>query len=221
MLETLTYWLGALPLGSLYFAIGVLSAFENFFPPFPSDAVIAFGSFLAARAHGSPLTVFLLGWMGNIGGAGVTYALGRRFGAKAFLRKIERYAGPDAEDRIGKLYARYGFMGLFVSRFLPGVRAIVPPFAGAIRLPAFKVMSSIATASAVWFALITFLAFRAGDNWELLQRYLVRSGKVAGAIAIGIVVLTIAIWLRKRKQKRSTIDNPDAPTIDNPDVPKL
>ena len=198
MLQTLTGWLGDLPLGSLYVAIAALSAFENFFPPFPSDAVIAFGSFLADRAHGSPFTVFLLAWFGNVAGAGVTYTLGRRFGAKVFLRRIERYAGPDAEARIKRLHKKYGFTGLFVSRFLPGVRAIVPPFAGAMRLPAFRVMLSVASASAVWFALTTFLAFRAGDNWDLVQRYLVRSGKVAGAIAIGIVVLAVGIWLAKR-----------------------
>jgi membrane protein DedA with SNARE-associated domain len=202
MLHTLTDWLGNLPLGSLYTAIAVLSAFENFFPPFPSDAVIAFGSFLADRAHGSPFIVFLLGWIGNVSGAGVTYYLGRRFGAKAFLRKIERFAGPDAEDRIKRLHKKYGVAGLFVSRFLPGVRAIVPPFAGAMKLPAFKVMFSVASASAVWFGIITFLAFRAGDNWDLVQRYLVRSGKVAGGIAIGIVILVIGIWLWKRHQRK-------------------
>ena len=202
MLQTLIRWLGELPLGSLYVAIAALSAFENFFPPFPSDAVIAFGSFLADRAHGSPITVFLCGWIGNVAGAGVTYTLGRRFGARVFLRRIERYAGPDSENRIRRLHKRYGFVGLFVSRFLPGVRAIVPPFAGAMRLPAFKVMLSVASASGVWFALITFLAFRAGDNWDLVQHYLVRSGKVAGAIAIGIVVLAFGIWLWKRHLRK-------------------
>ena len=202
MLHTLTGWLGDLPLGSLYIAIGVLSAFENFFPPFPSDAVIAFGSFLADRAHGSAITVFLLGWFGNVAGAGITYTLGRRFGSKAFMRRIEKYAGPDAEVRIKRLHKKYGFMGLFVSRFLPGVRAIVPPFAGAMRLPAFKVMLSIASASAVWFGLITFLAFRAGDNWDLVERYLVRSGKVAGLVAVAIVVVAVGIWLWKRQAKK-------------------
>src|SRR6266581_8692444 len=199
MLQTLSGWLGDLPLGSLYVAIAALSAFENFFPPFPSDAVIAFGSFLADRAHGSAITVFLLGWFGNVAGAGITYTLGRKFGSKAFLRRIEKYGGPDAESRIKKLHKKYGFTGLFVSRFLPGVRAIVPPFAGAMKLPAFRVMLSVASASAVWFALITFLAFRAGDNWDLVERYLVRSGKVAGAIAVGIVVLVAGIWLWKRR----------------------
>ena len=202
MLHSITSWLGDLPLGSLYFAIAALSAFENFFPPFPSDAVIALGSLLADRANGSAFTVFLLGWAGNVAGAGVTYTLGRRFGAKVFLRRIERFAGPDAEDRIRKLHKKYGAVGLFVSRFLPGVRAIVPPFAGAMRLPALRVMLSIGAASAVWFALITFLAFRAGDNWDLLQKYLVRSGKVAGAIAIALVLIGFGFWWWRRRRAK-------------------
>jgi membrane protein DedA with SNARE-associated domain len=201
MLQHLTAWLGNLPVGSLYVTIGILSAFENFFPPFPSDAVIAFGSFLADRAHGSAFTVFLLGWLGNVGGAFVTFELGKRFGAKVFLRKIERYAGPDAEQRIKKLHKKYGFWGLFVSRFLPGVRAIVPPFAGAMKLPGPIVMLAIASASAVWFGIITFVAFRAGDNWDLVQRHLVKSGKVAGSIAIGIVVIAVLVWLWKRRNR--------------------
>ena len=202
MLESITGWLGDLPLGSLYLTILVLSAFENFFPPFPSDAVIAFGAFLADRAHGAAFTVFFLGWFGNVAGACITYALGRRFGSKAFLRRLEKFAGPDAEQRIKQLHKRYGFGGLFVSRFLPGVRAIVPPFAGAMKLPAARVLLSGASASAVWFALITFLAFRAGENWDVVEGYLVRSGKVAGAIAIGIVLLSIALWLYKRRENK-------------------
>src|ERR1700681_2228127 len=99
MLQSSTGWLADLPLGSLYATIAVLSAFENFFPPFPSDAVIAFGSFLADRAHGSPITVFLCAWIGNVAGAGITFLLGRKFGPKAFLLEVEKYAVSDAEDR--------------------------------------------------------------------------------------------------------------------------
>ena len=98
MLQGLMGWLDALPLGTLYVAIAGLAAFENFFPPFPSDAVVAFGSFLASRAHGSALTVLFLGWFGNVAGATATYILGHRFGGKAFLHRIEKYAGPTAED---------------------------------------------------------------------------------------------------------------------------
>jgi membrane protein DedA with SNARE-associated domain len=71
-----------------------------------------------------------------------------------------------------------------------------------MRLPAFKVMLSVAAASGVWFALITFLAFRAGENWDVVQRYIIRSGKVAGLIAIVIVVLGVGIWLWKRQARK-------------------
>jgi membrane protein DedA with SNARE-associated domain len=145
--------------------------------------------------------VFFLGLFGNVAGAGVTYTLGRKFGSRAFLHRLEKYAGPTAEQRIRELHKKYGFWGLFVSRFLPGVRAIVPPFAGAIKLPAGRVMLAISTASAVWFALITFLAFRAGDNWDVVQHYIVRSGKVASAIAVAIVVLIAVVWYVKRRNR--------------------
>lgn len=205
MLDTIITWLGNLPVATLYIAIAGLSAFENFFPPFPSDGVIAFGSFLASRAQGSPVAVFLLGWAGNVAGAMVTYTLARRFGSDIILKRLEKYAGPTAETRMMTLIARYGFGGLFVSRFLPGVRAIVPPFAGAMRLGAFKVFLAIASASAVWFGVITYLAFRAGDNWELLQHYIMRSGQWAGVISAAVVALVVGIWLARRR-KRQTLE---------------
>jgi membrane protein DedA with SNARE-associated domain len=54
----------------------------------------------------------------------------------------------------------------------------------------------------VWFGLITFLAFRAGDNWDLVEHYIVRSGKVAGLVAVAIVVVAVGIWLWKRQAKK-------------------
>lgn len=202
MLHAIIEWLTNLSPLTLYVAICLLSAFENFFPPFPSDGVIAFGSFLVARAHGSLLTAFLLGLVGNVAGAALTYFLARRFGSDAVLHRLEKFAGPTAEQRLNRLYSKYGVGALFVSRFLPGVRAIVPPFAGAMRLPALPVLSAITAASAVWFGLITFLAFRAGDDWEVLQKYLVSSGKVAGGIASAIVVIAAALWWLRRRKKR-------------------
>ena len=202
MLETITTWLGNLPISTLYVAIAGLSAFENFFPPFPSDGVIAFGSFLASRAQGSPFWVFLLGWFGNVAGAMVTYTIARRFGSDMILKRLEKYVGPTAENRMMVLIDKYGFGGLFVSRFLPGVRAIVPPFAGAMRLPAWKVFLAVASASAVWFGVITFLAFRAGDNWELLQHYLLRSGQWAGLLSGALVALIVGIWLLRRRKRQ-------------------
>ena len=117
---------------------------------------------------------------------------------RACTRWRVRGSDPESASEVKK----YGFAGLSETLY-PGVRAIVPPFAGAMKLPAFGVILSIASASLVWFGLITFLAFRAGNNWDLLQRYLVQSGKVAGGIAVGIVVLAVLFWVWKRRARRN------------------
>lgn len=202
-IEAMINRLSELPLPLLYLAIGAISALENVFPPFPSDAVVAFGAFLAARGAASPYSTFAVCLLGNLLGAAFTYYIGRRYGAGTFLHRLEKYGGGKAEPRLRSLYARYGFAALFLSRFLPGVRALVPPFAGAMKLPPGRTFVAIASASGIWFVFITWLAFQAGENWEVLYARMVTSGKVAALIATGIVLLGAAVWYIRRKRAPS------------------
>jgi membrane protein DedA with SNARE-associated domain len=116
------------------------------------------------------------------------------------MSKLERWAGKGAEQRLMTLYGRYGLPALFVSRFLPGVRAVVPPFAGAMKLPVLPVSLAIGAASAVWFTFITFLAYRAGSEWEVLYATIVRSGKIVAIVATGVVLLGVLIYFVRRKK---------------------
>lgn len=194
--------LSELPLPALYLAIAVISAIENIFPPFPADAVVAFGSFLAARGTGSPYTAFLFAWTGNLLGAAMMYYVGRRYGSGPFLRRLERWVGKNAEARFMTLYGRYGLPALFISRFLPAVRALVPPLAGAMKLPVIPVALAVATASGIWFAFITWIAFRAGADWDVLYASIVHSSKIVGLGAgLVVVVLAIVLWMRHRRKR--------------------
>lgn len=194
-------WLSELPIAALYLSIFVISAVENIFPPFPADAVVAFGSFLAARGKASPYSTFLVSWLGNLCGAALMYYVGRRYGSGAFMSRLERWAGKGAEQRLMALYGRYGLPALFISRFLPAVRAVVPPFAGAMKLPVLPVALAVAAASGIWFAFITFVAFRAGSNWDVLYASVLRSGKIISLAAAGLVLAVTAIYLTRRKKK--------------------
>lgn len=199
-IEALINRLSEMPLSMLYMAIGAVSALENVFPPFPSDVVVAFGAFLAARGEASAISTFLICWTGNIVGAAFTYYMGRRYGTGTFMRRLEKYGGKGAEAKLRALYDKYGFAALFVSRFLPGVRAVVPPFAGAMKLPAVQTFLAIAAASGIWFLFITWLAFRAGENWEVLYGHIMTSGKIVAYIAFAVVVIGAAIWYFRRKR---------------------
>jgi membrane protein DedA with SNARE-associated domain len=200
--ESIINSLSELPLPALYVAIVIISAVENVFPPFPSDAVVAFGSFLAARGAGSPYTTFLFAWSGNLIGAAFMYYVGRRYGSGPFLRRLERWVGKNAEARFMMLYGRFGLPALFVSRFLPAVRALVPPLAGAMKLPAIPVALAVAAASGIWFAFVTWISFRAGADWDVLYASIVHSSKVV-ALGAGLLVAVMAImmWVRHRRNR--------------------
>jgi membrane protein DedA with SNARE-associated domain len=196
-------WLSALPIAALYASIGTIAAVENIFPPFPADVAVAFGSFLAARGKASPYTTFFIAWVGNVVGAAFMYYIGRRYGSSAFMSRLERWAGKGAEERLMSLYNKYGLPALFVSRFLPAVRAIVPPFAGAMKLPRIPVAIAVASASGVWFAFITLIAFRAGEDWEALYATVMHSGRVIALVAAAlVVVIAAAVFISRRRRPR-------------------
>ena len=104
-----------------------------------------------------------------------------------------------AERRLRALYGRYGLGALFLSRFLPGVRAMVPPLAGALRLAPGGPILAIATASGIWYGLVTWLAFRAGASWSELQATMARYGRAITITAVAIVVVAGVVWLVRRR----------------------
>lgn len=192
--------LAALPPGALLGAMAALAAVENIFPPIPADVLVAFGGFLAARQGGSPWPAFLCVWGGNIVGAVAMYLAGRRFGAAWTERKFHLAKGQRADQRLLAWYDRYGTPALFLSRFVPGVRAVVPPVAGALRIPIGRVALAMSLASGLWYGAITWLAFTAGSNWEALARAVQRMGTWTAIIASAVIALAVAgVWLRRRR----------------------
>ena len=194
-------WVSALPEAALYAILFSAGMIENLVPPFPSDVVIAFGGFLLAQGTlGSMLGVFLSVWTGNIGGAMIVYGLGRRFGAERIEKRLGGKHAADRDAWLHKLFDKYGMMAIFVSRFVPGVRAIVPAFAGALKLPLVWVMIMVSTASAIWYGLITVIAFRVGSDWERLRDMVARSATVAAVIGGGLLIIGVTVWLIARKR---------------------
>ena len=201
-MQALLDWLTGLPPAALYLALATAAAVENVFPPLPSDTVVAFGSFIAARGHGSAVGSFLSTWAGNIAGAMFMYYMGRRFGAERLMARLSGGDGSNAGAKIRVWYGRRGVWALAFSRFLPGARALVPPMAGALRVPALKALLAMAIASGLWYGLITWLAFRVGDDWEVLSARIGGASRVMGLAAAGVAALLLVVWLVRRARAR-------------------
>lgn len=201
-MDAVLRWLTALPPLALYAALAVAGATENFFPVLPADTVVAFGSFLAAREHAAVLGAFLATWAGNVAGAMTVFGIAHRYAGPGLQRRLARYGSASRQRRLESLYRRHGLWALFVSRFLPGVRALVPPFAGAMRTPALPVAVVISVASAIWYGLITWAAYRVGANWDTLRE---RVGQLSRGTALVAAVLAaaglIAAWAASRRRR--------------------
>jgi membrane protein DedA with SNARE-associated domain len=178
------------------------AAAENVFPPLPSDVVIAFAAFLAAQGRGSAVGAFLAVLVGNVAGAMFMYRVGAKFGAERVLRRFGA-AGPQ-EERLRALYGRYGIGAIAVSRFLPGLRAIVPPVAGALRVGAVRAAVAMAIPSALWYGAITYFAFTAGDNFDLLRARMAAGQKWLGLGAAVVAAVGLAVWWIRRRRAAAT-----------------
>ncbi|MEO8621631.1 MAG: DedA family protein [bacterium] len=197
-------WLMELPQAVLYPLMAIAAAVENIFPPIPADTIVALGSWLAGRGEGSALGAFAATCVGNVGGAAAMYAVGRTHGAGWMHRKFPRLADERSEARLKAMYGKYGIAALVVSRLIPGVRALVPPFAGALRVPPVQAIGAMGVASAVWYGIISYLAFHADAGWAQLMLLIKRSGTVVAVAATVLLVAGVAVWyVRNRRGQKA------------------
>lgn len=195
-------WLGALPPGLLYAFIGAGAAVENFMPPIPADTFVLFGAFLAETGRADPWLVFLFTWIPNVASGFLVYRLAYRYGRHFFGTPAGRWLlHPGQLDQVAVFYGRWGTPAIFFSRFIPGVRAMVPVFAGISHMPATRVLFPMALASGIWYGTIVYVGAAAGRNWDALVDWLERvSGGLAWVgIVVGIILVGWWIWSRRHK----------------------
>lgn len=188
-------WVNGIDLTTLYALLALVAFIESIFPPAPADVVVAFGAFLAARRGASYPVVVAAIVTGSAVGAMVIYSIARRFGADWMHGQLRRLKLIGAEEKLEAMYAHYGLAALFVSRFLPGLRAVVPPMAGAMRVSWFRTVVVIAFASSIWYGLVIWLSFKVGADWEQVKGTLHVVGRRALLIALlGAAVLGLVGW---------------------------
>jgi membrane protein DedA with SNARE-associated domain len=195
--------LAALPRAPTYLVLMALSAVENVFPPVPADTAVALGAFLARRGHISVVPLAVLCWLANTTTAAGTYAFARAHGP-AFFREGwgRKIMPPGVMASLEEAYGRWGTAGIFVSRFLPGVRAAITPFAGVAGLGAARALLPAAVASAIWYAVLAFIGYAVAENWDAVKALVGDTNRILG---IGALVLTAgaALWLWRRSRRRA------------------
>ena len=203
MLERLLDALASLPLVPTYLVLMALSAVENVLPPVPADTAVALGAFLARRGEVSVVPLAVLCWLANVGSAAATYLVARRHGP-AFFREGwgRKVIGPGVLAALEEAYARWGIAGIFLTRFLPGLRAAVTPFAGVAGLGPARALLPAAAASAIWYAFLAAAGYTLAANWDAVKTLVGDANRVLGLLALAATA-AIGAWLWHRSRRRS------------------
>lgn len=197
-----------MPPAAVYAILASLALLENVFPPVPGDAVVTLGAFLSVGGTLDPVTLFVVCWTANYAGAVGVYFLARRLGGAFFeSRAGRRLLSPESIASLERGYIRYGLPGVFLGRLLPGVRAVVAPFAGLIRLPPHRALIPIGIASALWFAALVILGRYIGKSWEGIQQML--RGLNTGLAVVGGLALVGVVYMgwRARAARRARLSD--------------
>jgi len=188
--------------------VALLLALENSFFPLPAELVVPPAAHLAANEQRfSVVGVVIAAAVGSWVGAAILYWLARSAG-RPFVLRFGRYVfiTPARVERAERWVARFGPVGVLISRFLPGVRHVIGIPAGMLTMNFALYSIYTLLGSAVYCGFLAWLGVVAGQDEELLAGRAHRvSLWVGGGMAVG-AVLYFAIVRRFTRSRRAVKD---------------
>ena len=139
----------------------------------------------------------------------ILYFIGRRYGHHAQkFPMLRRYVDEKHLARAEVFFSKHGGKTLFLSRFMPGIRAALYVSAGMFRVEFWKMIVFDGGAALISVPAWILIAYFFANNWEEVQ-------KMAGRLQVGIigfvVVLVIAFIIWQWRTKRDRSDDSESP----------
>jgi membrane protein DedA with SNARE-associated domain len=168
--DFLAWYTGALAEGG-YLLIAALMALESSLVPLPSEVVIPPAAHLAYSRGDMTLTgVVLAGTLGSWLGASVMYWGARLLGRPLLMRYGRWVAITPAKIEAAEAWsAKFGIMGVFISRLLPVIRHLIGIPAGIVRLDFRWYSLATLAGSGIWCAVLAWVGVKAGQDPALMR----------------------------------------------------
>ncbi|BCN26047.1 DedA family protein [Vibrio alfacsensis] len=190
-----------LEINSLYILLlllGVVLFLESSFVflPLPGDGLVLFvGGLvgLGALEFSSALAVLsLCAFVGSV----IAYLQGRWLHNSKFMHKAEQTLPKDALPKTRLLLNKYGFLSLFISRFVPFVRVLTPMLMGVAQLSFWRTVVISFTSSLTWVITLLFVG-RWVMRHPVVEQYqeLLTKWFLVGSLLL-MITATIALFIR-------------------------
>ncbi|KKR10039.1 MAG: hypothetical protein UT37_C0006G0006 [Parcubacteria group bacterium GW2011_GWA2_39_18] len=180
-----------------YFGVFLLMALESLNIPIPSEVIMPFAGFLAAKGSMSFWWVVIFGVLGNLAGSIFNYCLGY-FGGRSFLMKFGKYFFVHEKDLImaDKWFVKFGLRAVFFSRMLPVVRTFISLPAGITKVPFIKFATYTFLGVIPWSIALAYAGFYLGERWDVLHVWFQK----LDWIVVVAIILVIVWWIFKHRK---------------------
>ncbi|MFF0521541.1 DedA family protein [Actinomadura nitritigenes] len=159
----------------------------------PGDSLL-FTAGLLCTAHAGDkvhLPLVLVAAAGAVGGAQTGFWPGRRGGRALLARTTNRHLLEEAA-RARRFLARYGHgRAIVLARFVPVVRTVLNPLAGALDVPAGTFALWQVTGGLLWAVGVAVAGYLLGSSISGVDRYLLPIGEVIVVVSLAPVALEV------------------------------
>jgi len=172
-----------------YLAVFALMALENIFPPIPSELIMPFAGFVAARGDLNVVGVLVAGTAGSVAGALPWYYAGKVYGKErleAFADKHARWmtvTHGDIEHAM-ESFEKHGRKVVLLGRLIPAIRTLISVPAGLAKMPMGQFLLYSTVGSLIWTGVLTGAGYLLESQYERVAQYV---DPVSKAILIGLV----------------------------------
>jgi membrane protein DedA with SNARE-associated domain len=184
-----------------YLGIALLMFAENVFPPIPSELIMPFAGFVAARGELNPIGVLVAGVVGSLLGAVPWYLAGRWLGNERLKRMADRHGrwltvSREDLERAEAWFHRYGLVSVVVGRLVPAVRTLISVPAGITRMDPIPFFACSAVGTLVWTGLLVGAGYLLESHYERVAEWIDPFSK----LVLAAIVATYLYRLVRRRR---------------------
>jgi len=191
-----------------YLAVFALMALENIFPPIPSELIMPFAGFVAARGDLNVIGVLIAGTAGSVAGALPWYYAGKVYGKERLEKFADKHARwmtvthGDIEHAMDS-FEKHGRKVVLFGRLIPAIRTLISVPAGLAGMPMGQFLLYSTVGSLVWTGILTGAGYMLESQYERVAQYV---DPVSKAILIGLLgwyLYRVATFKKRAKAQES------------------
>jgi membrane protein DedA with SNARE-associated domain len=176
--------------------------------PIPEDIVLIVAGALGVIDGRSWLEITILMYLGVMGGDSIIFFIGRIFGARVRESpRFQRIFSKEKQAKVEVFFDRHHSTGLFLARFLPGLRAPIFLTAGSMRVSYLKFLlfdgfaALISVPFFVWLGHWLWIKF--GEDIEAINKALARTHSYSLWVALLALLGIAGLWLWSRRVRKN------------------